>query len=203
MLLLSAVMVIAQALLGAAVVLTELHPFIRLAHMGLALALIGVLTISGTALLQNKEPVLSLRRPGWHLLPTAVIVVLLGGSIVATATSFACADFPLCDGSSSKVATALHSAHRTMGVVLFLGAAAFVLRRRKLKAQGAFYKASIVAAVLLAAQLGIGVALVAMRLPMDLRVLHIGMAAAVWFALVTAWSLAALAPKKPAARRVK
>ena len=196
MLVLSAVMVIAQALLGAAVVLTELHPFIRLVHLSLALALIAVLTIVGIALLHDKEPSLGLRRAGWHLLPTAIAVVLLGGSIVATATSFECAGFPLCDGSSSAVATGLHSAHRTVGVVLFLGAAVFALRRRKMGASGPFHKATVIAAVLLGTQVGIGVSLVAARLPVDLRVLHIGMAAAVWFALVAAWSLAALAPSE-------
>ena len=185
----SAVLVVLQALLGAAVVLTELHPLVRLVHLGLAMTLIAVLTVGGIALVRNQEPDLRLRRPGWHLLPLVIVVVLLGGSIVATATSFECAALPLCDESSSTIGTALHSLHRTLGVVLFAAAAVLALRQVRKGASGGFVKASVIAAVLLLGQMGIGTSVVAAHLPMGLRVLHLGMAAAIWMALVAAWSL--------------
>lgn len=188
---LSALLVVLQALLGAAVVLTELHPLVRLVHLGLAMTLIAVLTVGGVALLHNTDADLRLRRPGWHLLPTAVVVVLLGASIVATATSFECATLLLCDKSSSTIATALHNAHRTLGVVLFATAAVLALRHVRRGASGGFVTATVVAAVLLLCQMVIGTSVVAAHLPVGLRVLHLGMAAAIWMALVAAWSLRA------------
>ena len=191
---LSAFLVVLQAMLGAAVVLTELHPLVRLVHLGLALTLIAVLTVGGIALTESTEPDLRLRRPGWHLLPTAIVVMLLGGSIVATTTSFECTALPLCDKTSSTLATALHSAHRTLGVVLFAAAAIFALRQVQKGASGAFVKVSVIAVVLLIGQMGIGTSVVAAHLPVGLRVLHLGMAAAIWMALVAAWSLRAPSP---------
>ena len=204
---LSALLVVVQALLGAAVVLTKLHPMVRLIHLSLALTLIAFLTIAAVGFVERKEPSFRVVRPGWHLLPTAVAVVLLGGSIVASGTSFECHGFPLCDQASSTLGTALHSAHRILGAVLFLAAAFFALRLWRRSGSGAFLTVGVVAAVLLLLQAGIGISLVATRLPVDLRVLHIGTAAAIWWALVGAWTLAAhrVAPgqaaRRPARRR--
>ena len=206
---LSALLVVVQALLGAAVVLTKLHPMVRLVHLSLALTLIALLTVAAVGFLAGKEPSFRLVRPGWHLLPTAVSVVLLGGSIVASGTSFECHGFPLCDQASSTLGTALHSAHRLLGALLFLAAAFFALRLWRKGGFGNFSKVSAVAGVLLLLQLGIGIWLVATRLPVDLRVLHIGTAAAIWWALVGTWSLAAYqvsprgAGRRPAKRRAR
>lgn len=191
----SAVLILMQALLGAAVVLTELHPLIRLVHLGLAMTIIATLTVAGMGLVKGREPALRLRRPGWHLLPAAAGVMLIGGSMVATGTSFQCAGLPLCDGSSTTMGTALHSAHRTLAVLTLLGAAFFAYRRWKAGERGPLAKVSAAVAGLLLAQVAIGVSAVALGLPPALRVLHLGVAAATWWGLVAAWCLAASLPK--------
>lgn len=202
LLLAAAGLIVVQALLGAAVVLTGLHSGIRLIHLALAMSLIGLLTVAGTSLRQGQEPSLRLRRPSWHVLLAGAAVILLGGSIVASAKSFECAALPLCDNSSSTLGTALHSAHRTLGVLL-LGATAFLAVQRYQRGdRSAFAKAAALAAILLGSQIAVGFTSVALGLPIGLRILHIGLAATIWCALVATWNLSSMvtAPKLPASR---
>ena len=201
-LLAAAGLIVVQALLGAAVVLTGLHSGVRLVHLALAMSLIGLLTVAGTSLLQGLDPSLRLRRPGWHVLLAGAAVILLGGSIVASAKSFECAGLPLCDNNSSTLGTALHSAHRTLGVLL-LGATVFLAAQHYRRGdRSAFAKAAALAAFLLSAQILVGFTSVALGLPIGLRILHIGLAATIWCALVATWNLSSLAmlPKLPAGR---
>ena len=189
-------LVVAQGLLGAVVVFTNLQPLVRLAHLVLAMGLVGLLTVAGTSLLQGQEPSLRLRRPGWHVLLAGSAVILLGGSIVASTKSFECAALPLCDNTSSTLATALHSAHRTLGVLL-LGATAFLATQRYRRGdRSPFMKAAVLAAILLTSQVTIGFTSVALGLPTALRILHIGVAASIWAALVATWNLST--PVSPA-----
>lgn len=202
LLLAAAGLIVVQALLGAAVVLTGLHSGIRLVHLTLAMSLIGLLTVAGTSLRQGQEPNLRLRRPDWHVLLAGAAVILLGGSIVAFAKSSECAALPLCDNTSSTLGTTLHSAHRTLGVLL-LGATAFLaVQRYRRGDRSSFGKAAILAAVLLASQITVGFTSVALGLPIGLRILHIGLAASIWCALVATWNLSSLvtATKIPSGR---
>ena len=190
----SAVFIVVQALLGAAVVLTELHPLIRLVHLSLAMTIIATLTVAAIGLLRGRDPSLSVRRPGWHLLPAAVAVILVGGSIVATANSYECAALPLCDRDSSPLATGLHSAHRVLGTLTMLATAFIAFRRWRSRDTGSLFKVTLLVTALLIAQIAVGVSAVVLTLPTALRVLHIGMAASIWAGLIAAWSLAAQSP---------
>lgn len=190
----SAVLILVQALLGAAVVLTELHPLIRLVHLSLAMTIIATLAIAAIGLLQGRDPALTLRRQGWPLLPAAIAVILVGGSIVATANSYECAALPLCDRESSPLATGLHSAHRVLGALTMLATAVLALNCWRKDDTGALFKVCVLVSLLLITQIGVGVSAVVLTLPTGLRVLHIGLAASIWAGLVAAWSLAAQSP---------
>jgi heme A synthase len=201
----SAVLIVLQALLGAAVVLTELHSMVRLVHLSLAMALLATLTITGIALLQGREPSFSLRGAPRLLIPAAVVLVLLGGTIVATGSSAACKGLPLCDGSSSTLATGLHSAHRTLGVLTLFGAALLAFRDWRAGGRDGRFRAALAATLLLLSQVAVGVSTVLLTLPPPLRVLHLGIAAAAWTALVAVWALSAKPPAAtaPVSRRAR
>jgi heme A synthase len=104
-----ALLILVQAALGGVTVLTELHGFVRLTHLALGMGILGLLTGAGLWLIgaQPRRPILPLRP--WHLTLMGAAVIMVGGSIVATQTTFDCSTLPTCDGGSSSMATWLHS----------------------------------------------------------------------------------------------
>ena len=182
----SALFIVGQAVLGGVVVLTDLQSFVRLIHLAMAMGIIALLTIGGLGILR---PAGGTRRGAWHLLLAGAGVIMVGGSIVATQSSFLCPDLPLCGESSSPMATGLHSIHRVLGVLVLLGMIVFALRLRRRGETGLLFKTTVGVAALLVAQICVGAATVALDLPNGLRILHVGIAATIWWGLMTVWVL--------------
>ena len=188
----AALLILAQAALGGAVVLTELHGFVRLAHMVIAMGIIGLLTIGGLAILARPGQGGLGRGGSGHMLLAGAGVILIGASIVATSTGFGCLDLPLCR-DSTIMSTWLHSLHRVLGVLLFLGVAFVAWRLLRRGERGLLLKTTVGVGLVLIAQISVGAATVALTLPLELRVLHVGLAALIWWGLVGIWSLSSSA----------
>ena len=182
--------ILVQAVLGGITVLTELHSMVRLAHLTFSLLTLALLTGGAARALDVRvSPPPDARRWG-ALVAVAAFVVLAGGTIVGTGHSAGCPGLPLCDARSSAEAAGVHLVHRAAATALLLALAWTAWQARP--AGGWTFRMSVLAASLAAAQFTVGVSAIAFQLPQELRVLHLGLAAAVWWAVVAQWSLALL-----------
>ncbi len=180
--------VLAQAVLGGITVLTELHGMVRLAHLTFSMATLALLTAGAARALDARlVPPPNVRR--WTALAVAAgFVVLAGGAIVGTGQSAGCPGLPLCDSRSSMEAMGVHSVHRIGATLLLL---ALVWTAWQARAAGGWtLRMSALAAALAGAQVAVGVSAVWLELPQYLRVLHLALAAAVWWAVVAQMSFA-------------
>lgn len=193
-------LIVAQAILGAIVVLTEIDAVALMGHLVLAMGVIVFMTIGGMALIHHKDASFNLRRPGWALPLGAAGAIMLGGSIIATHTSFECPGIPVCDSSSPAMATTLHVAHRTLGVIVLLGAAFLGVSQWRKGETGLFFRINTSVVLLLIAQVTVGVTAVFLELPGPLRILHLGLASLIWWGVVAMWSLSAPVDEMAAAR---
>jgi len=200
-----AVLVIAQGAFGAWTVTLKLWPQVVTAHLlgGFAtLALLGVLALTErpTPLFQVGR---SLKRLATVALGVLAVQVALGGWLTSNYAALACPDFPTCHGAwlpemdlhtgfdvtqtvgpnylgglmSSDARVAIHFAHRlgAVAVLLVVGILAWRLGNRA---------AGWSLAVVLALQLGLGIANVVFALPLAVAVLHNAGAAALMLMLV-------------------
>lgn len=179
-----------QAVLGGATVLTDLDGNVRLAHLMTAMVTLALLTAGA----MRGLGIAGSDAPGVRVSATfavwAGLVVLIGGAIVGSSLSGACPGLPLCDDRSPLDAAWIHGLHRTAGTVLLIAliAAGVWLRKqpRTKLAVGLHHSATLFVAL----QIGIGVLAISQSLPTALRVLHLGMATLIWWAVVTQWLLA-------------
>ena len=190
----SSAMLLIQAALGGVVVFTDLHPLTLLAHLALAMGIIALLTIGGTGLIWGGKPSVSKR--GWHLLLGVAGVIMVGGSIVATQTTFDCSTLPFCSGESS-MASSLHGTHRVLGVAVLIATIVLALRLRRRGDTGLYFKTALGVSLLIAAQITVGASAIALDVPDELRILHVGLAAMIWWGMVGLWSLSARAAQRP------
>lgn len=187
---LAALLILAQAILGGVTVLTHLPGWVRLAHLAMGMILVGVLTSGGLMVLSREWQAAPARLQALPLLLIAAAIILAGGSIVATHTSFGCLDLPLCDSSATAKAAALHTLHRSLGLLLVAaaGVAGYVIKRR-----GASRPALAAFAALagfLVAQMLLGALSIAVEFPDGMRILHVALASLIWLSLVAFWTLA-------------
>lgn len=194
------VVMLLQAGLGGATVLTELHGMVRLAHLTFAFSALSLLTfgaLRGLGAAPSASP--GLRRATLLALGGAVMV-LGGGAIVGSGTGAGCPALPLCDERSSLTATGFHELHRAVGAALLLGliaTGAGIARRRRLGGVAATGFATALnhgAMTLLLAQglLGVLMVLDFRTAPFSehLRIAHVALAALLWWALSASWWLA-------------
>ena len=183
-------LIIVQAVLGGITVLTELNGDVRLAHLLIALTTLSLLTagaIRGLGIEGSPYPGVRISSvfTGW-----AGIVVLAGGSIVGQNLSDACPGLPLCDDRSPVDAAWIHGLHRTGAMLLLLGLIGLGVWMRKHRGTILSISLNHMAVLLIALQIGIGISAVSLELPIYLRIMHLGMASLIWWAIVAQWLLA-------------
>ena len=183
----AAAMILGQAALGAITVYTDLDGYARLAHLVMAMAVLGITTAGGILLLTRGQPPRQSPFAARHLVYGAIAAIAFGGTIVATQTSFQCDTLPLCSGESPAMAQTLHTLHRTFSGLLFAGAiwAAYVSWMR-----GAPRAIMLAVLALMIGQVIVGAAGVMADFPNPLRILHMGLASLTWAAIVATWALA-------------
>ena len=182
-----------QAGLGGATVLTELHGMVRLAHLTTAMATLGLLTAGAIRALQvPRSPSPSLRT-ATALLAGVALVVLVGGAVLGAGVSGGCPGLPLCDERSTAAAAWLHGAHRVAGALLVVALVRSTIELRRLRGTRLAVGLNHSAATFVAVQIVIGIWAVTQGLPEGLRVLHLGVATVVWWAIVGQWALVTVA----------
>ena len=189
-------LVIAQAILGGATVLTELPGAAVMAHLAVGEALVAVLVV--LAVVAYRGP-LAMGIPGWAVGKTrrfpalaviagaAVFLLLLSGSYVTiTGSTGACLEWPLCQGDvfPEHRLQIIHMFHRYVAVIVGL----FVMYSLHLGFRGRTQPAeirvfSIVATAFFVAQVFAGAGAVWSDFSQDLRALHLALATAVWIAV--------------------
>jgi len=196
-------LLILQVGLGGITVLLELPSAIVLAHLGTAMALLGVVCATAAAAWVPRATRTVIDRPAarWALAAAgATYLLILSGSLVtATGASSACAAWPLCGGGLSlsfdrlPLVQLLHRGTAAgVGLLLVLGLVA-VLRR--LGEHRSVRLTTALTLTALALQIAVGAAVVRLHLPAALRGLHLALAAAVWVGTVI---LVVLARRLPA-----
>jgi heme A synthase len=186
--------------LGGVVVLTELQPVLVVIHLGIALSILAcALAIAvyaghpaGAKNLIKGTP-RQLQRL-YITLAALFTVLMIGAAVVGSNTSMACPDWPLCNSNlgvilfpPANVSPVIwfHLIHR-YSVLLFTLWLGWVVYAT-LKEQGslpAFRLWAILLAVFFVLQVTVGATQVLLQKPAWLRATHLGVAAAVWVALV-------------------
>ncbi|MBI3743986.1 MAG: heme A synthase [Chloroflexi bacterium] len=186
----ASVLILAQALLGGATVLTDLSGWVRLAHLGFSMSALGATTAGALTILAKDWEEPKARLPVLPLILIAISIIMVGGSIVATKSSFGCTTLPLCDHPATDTAKWLHTFHRTLGLVLGAGIVLAWLHVLIRGSNKPIRIALLGATVTVAAQMSVGAFAITQHLPNGLRIAHLGLAASVWWALVSLWVLA-------------
>ncbi|MGH6691677.1 MAG: COX15/CtaA family protein [Gammaproteobacteria bacterium] len=203
----AAVLLVAQALLGAITVWLELPTEVTVAHFVTAMIFMATLILAAVrgglfgAPASHDEPT------AWRLaLTTAslgLVVVGLGAVTANTAGApTGCMGFPLCNGRLLPPAGVLPAeiqwAHRLAAFALLLLALAGAWNARRDAVTSRVQRAATVAATLVAVQIGVAAMLMLFRLPPSLQALRLAAGAAVWFALVVWAALARQDTRAPA-----
>lgn len=190
------VLVIAQAMLGGATVLTELPGASVMAHLAVGEALVACLVV--LAVVAYRGP-LEIGVPGWATGKTrrfpalaviagaALFLLLLSGSYVTiTGSTGACFEWPLCQGEAfpDQRLQLIHMIHRYVAGIVGL----FVLYSLHLGFRGRTQPIeirvfSMVAVALIVAQIFAGAGAVWSDFSQELRALHLALATAVWIAI--------------------
>jgi protoheme IX farnesyltransferase len=193
-----------QIVLGAVTVALELPPMIVLAHLGLAMALLGSLIVVAVHIWRGTENPAQMARPGStrQLRRTALgsaaavyVLVLTGAFVRATGASWACVGWPGCNGQALPFGADrlvdIQLSHRLLAyaVCLFVGYVAWRVWRSERSVPG-LAPAALAIAVSILAQIAIGATMVSTGVAPAAQLLHVGGAAALWSSTV---ALAALA----------
>lgn len=195
-----------QALLGGVTVILELPPTIVAIHLAMAmiiLALVLVAAVRAHAPWASRPPPTDLEavRPaaaavrGIGMVGLALFALaLVGASVTGSGASWACSDWPLCTGGvlwPGDLLGRVHMFHRVLalGVGIALGGLALALSGRREIPRGVFYWI-LAAFALYIVQIGLGAINLRMGFPAALNALHLGLAAAIWAAVVVAWAWA-------------
>ncbi|MEE8465810.1 MAG: COX15/CtaA family protein [Dehalococcoidia bacterium] len=189
-------LVIAQAMLGGATVLTELPGASVMAHLAVGEALVACLVV--LAVVAYRGP-LEIGVPDWATGKTrrfpalamiagaALFLLLLSGSYVTiTGSTGACFEWPLCQGEvfPDQRLQLIHMLHRYVAGIVGL----FALYSLHLGFRGRTQPIeirvfSMVAMALIVAQIFAGAGAVWSDFSQELRALHLALATAVWIAI--------------------
>jgi len=193
---LAAILLIAQALLGAVTVWLELPAEVTVAHFMTAQIFIATLLLA--AVRASAPPaaaaathVNSGRRQARLARVSAAFgfIVITFGAITANVPGApqACLGFPLCNGQLLPAANVagmqLHWLHRLLAFLFFLHLAGAVVSARKHASRGVA-RAAATTFALVAVQLAVAAAMILTLLPRALQGLHLAVGVAIWCVLV-------------------
>ncbi len=184
------VAILIQAVLGGITVLTHLDGMVRLAHLTFSLLTLALLTAGALRGLNVGGVELPGVKRTRALLVATAFVVLIGGTIVGRNASAACPTLPLCDGSVGAEAMGLHTLHRVAASLLAIAVYVTAWQVWKRGGTRAAILLSLSAAALTTAQGAVGVLSKSIGLYPELRVLHLTLAALLWWVIVIHFTLA-------------
>jgi cytochrome c oxidase assembly protein subunit 15 len=211
--LVAAVLVVAQALLGAAVVWLQLRAELVTTHLGMAMIVLACLIGVAVQAVGGVRPAATGpdRRFAWTATGVAALAfaqILVGGHVtgVAAGLAFDGGDFPVVDGTIARAAElthreVFHIAHRGLAyllavAVVVLAARAFANHRR-LRRSGTeipgdrwLVRLPMWAAMLVVVQIAVGFANIVSELSFLSVIPHLTVASWIWTVLVTTALLA-------------
>ena len=208
----------AQIALGAVTVVLELPPLIVWIHLGVALVVFAFLVVVATnARLGGGALEMDARRRSRALslsLASAIsiyVLILLGATVVNTGASLACPDWPLCRNAVipplDDPLVVVHFTHRFAALAAGVPVLLLAFETRRLRHQSpSLARGAMSLLGLFVAQLAVGGVTALWRLPLELRALHLALAAAAWgvaVALVTALARSRRAPAEVAVRSMR
>ena len=192
---LAGLLVVAQSLLGGAVVLEQLRADLVTAHLAMALTV-----LAATIFIAERAAHGPFRRrvphPGLTQLVgiTAIAVfaqMLLGSWVTGHRAGLAFADFPLMNGTLvpdlAVTAHQIQFAHRLLAVAVACLVLATAIALRRQTDNSGLRRLAIVAGALLLIQLALGAANVWSQLSAYFVVPHLAVGAALWASLILVW----------------
>lgn len=191
------ILMLAQALLGGATVLTGLPGWIVAAHLALGeallacLILVAVVAYFGPPVLPVSlhNSVGALHFPVLALVSgLGIYLIVISGSVVTNSgATGACSNWPLCQfqllpGGGLPL---IHMSHRVVTVIIALifVYTLYAAYREQFKTPQLRWL-SVIAALLFAVQIGVGAATVLMQFPAELRALHLSLGTLIWGTVV-------------------
>lgn len=193
-------LVVVQALLGGATVLSGLASWLVVLHLGTALLFLGALVLlwqraAGRVSAASDPASRSFRGAVLTGLVALYVLVLLGGYVGASGAGLACPDWPLCRGAvlpPAEPGVLEHFAHRLWAVLVAVLLGSLVVRARRERPD--LKPLAHAAAGLYGVQIFVGwLNLLSALHPLVVSV-HLGLAAVVWVLLVVLLARAASEP---------
>ena len=193
----SALIMLAQSLLGSGLVGEREGILLSVSHTALALLALGLLVVSLAAVFHLRsgaaKPVF--RAPAFHapfaqlslVTLAALFALLLSGTLVtATGAGAACSGWPLCDGGLPQTGLGwLAIAHRVVVLITAgLVATQFTRAWKGQRSQPAQLTAATAALLLLLGQVYVGGIIATRNFPLDLIGLHAAASAGLWAAQI-------------------
>lgn len=195
-LVLAAVLLAVQGLLGGVVVILETPPNLVAVHLGIAFLIQGLILLPAVFVSMSPEielmpTSLSFRTPFERLVLHTLVVVFLmivsGALVVGSNSTYACSGWPLCNGEliPDSANALIHLFHRFMVLLASLYVARLFLKARAGKFEVAAIRTTArIVAWLFLAQAAVGALKVSFEFPTWLLGLHVALAAAVWVIVV-------------------
>jgi heme A synthase len=191
------VLLLVQVSVGAVTVWLELPPASVVLHLGLAMALLAALLVTGLRAGCVRQATSLSRRSITAAAGLALAVILLGGLTANLGAGLSCQGFPLCNGqiwpaSGGGGLAHIHWTHRLVAYALFLHLIGLSIGLRKKTVPDRLRTAVRTASGITLAQVIVAAAMVLSYLPPVWRSVHVAVGTAVWIALVYAvWLVSA------------
>jgi heme A synthase len=207
----AAVLVVAQALLGAVVVLLQLRAELVTAHLGLAMALVGVLLYLAVAATGgatwSRGAASPMARTAAAVAGITYLQILVGGHTSGVGSGLVYADGPALGlfavSPIGGEAAAFNVAHRGLAVLVLVAVTVLAVRVRRSSATGWVARLPQIAVSLVALQILTGVANLASGLSFVTVIPHLAVASWLWAVLVLETLLAARAPSSSDAEPIR
>jgi cytochrome c oxidase assembly protein subunit 15 len=195
---LAGVLVLAAAIFGAITVKMELHPFIVVIHLAIAMALLAVIVVAlvragglgaGRVSAGSAPRTFRAARIAVGLTFTALVLGALTANVRGAPLS--CQGFPWCraiEGGSTPLV--IHVTHRIIAFAVLGHLIGMTIGSRKRKEPATIRTAVSIAMGLVVLQVLVAAGMVEMHLPAVLRSVHQGVGTALWITVVAVATLA-------------
>jgi heme A synthase len=205
-LLIAAVLLAFQGLLGGIVVLLETPPNLVALHLAIAFIIQALVTMPAVLLSQGQLDLTQVRlnfsapipRQTLNNLVFVFIMIVSGAIVVGSNSTYACSGWPLCNGQilPSNPSAYFHMGHRLMVLITSYFIVRTFFAIRALPAGNSLHKVSNIAFGLFLLQTTIGALKVSYSFPVWLQGFHVAVASAVWVAYIVLASKASLSESK-------
>jgi heme A synthase len=192
-------LLVIQIGLGGLHVILEIPPETGLLHTGIAMLIVGLLSVVVAMSSDRRRESSSGDRRFRRFISIAAVatyVLLMTGSYVTrTGASLACPSFPLCgrDDPALRRLIDIQMLHRLAAFAVAILVVGIIIRLLRDSAAPIIRRYSRGLGILILIQFGLGISNILLRLPMWSRVLHLTIAATIWSVVVMLWTFVASA----------